>query len=164
MRSPYPLDFRQRIAHPIRVAGVADDLDLGGTLTAAAQAAGQGIGDAARAAGAGIGEAASGVGDAARTAETGVSNAAGSVSDAASNTGKWVVGLAIGVPLTLGLATLAALAYASRGAAQVAASLGPDALPALLPLLGPEGAAAAALAGAVTQRRPPTNPTNQTGR
>jgi hypothetical protein len=171
---PDPLNLRERLGYRVRVAGLADDLT--GSVGKAVEAAGTGIGDAARTAGSGIGDAASGVGDAARSvgsgigegarsagggisdaAQTvggGVSNAAGSVGDAATSAAsaaKWGLALLVGAPLVAGAAMLAALAYSGRKAAQ---ALGPDALPALLPLLGPEGLAAATVLGGLSRPSP----------
>jgi hypothetical protein len=134
---PSPLKLRQRLGYPIRVAGFGDD------VSEAVKQVGQGIGDAARSAGAGLGEAAAGIGSAAGSAAASVSDAA----DSAATTAKWTIAATVAVPITLGLAVLGALAYASRGAAKTVGEH-----PELLTLLGPEGAAAAALVSAVAPK------------
>jgi hypothetical protein len=173
-RVPSPLYLRQRLAIPVgaggaRVAGVGDlfgsdagdggsgSPGLGDLARKVGTQAGEVIGtvnEAIKAAGEGAREAGRGIGAAADRAGSGVSIAAESAADTAATTAKWAIGLAIGIPVTLGLAGLAAFVLAARSAGAVAEQLGPEGMDLLIPLLGPEAAAAVTLAkGARRARR-----------
>jgi len=145
--------------HRARMAGVFDDL-------------GGGLGDAARSAGEGVRTAGQGVAEGARGAGAGISDAAGragegvgSAADSAATAAKWTIGLAVGIPVTLGLAGIAAFVVLARGAqrtaGQVGAAVGPELarqapalVPAAMALIAPEGAALAGAVGAM--RRGPS--------
>ena len=145
-----PTELRRRLGYPVRVAGI-DDLTSG--LGDAARHAGQG----AHEAGTGVGQAGQGLGTGATNAGAGVRDAAGHLVDTAGNAldsaetaAKWLLGLAVGIPVAAILVGSAVAIAVGRRAAPVAVQYAPELLGAFG---GPQGAAFGAALGAARASR-----------